>query len=309
VVAHSDCEARPDGIIAAVLRPLPLLLIAAALAGCEFWNPPDPADERNIDGVLQCGDTEVLTGYGSGKALPVDVSVGTGVELRLDLEDGTHTARLAVDAGGGIDRMLEIWDSLTGERLIAATRGGGEELTLELIATNTRLLEGTVSVTCEASGEVCFNLGDDDGDGAADCADVSCARSPACVDDQDDLETVTLPCGDVLVPLSPPALTSISDQRTIYATHPGGDDGPAQEFWGGAEVAIHEVEAAGTIEIVAGTDALVCAGIPDPAVVLCPDPIRLAAGETATISTDDLPLWLEPLGPQFETLSARLNCD
>ena len=323
--AHNDCGARPEStpipparaapprpgersIIAAVLRPLlPLLALALAVAGCEFWNPPEP--DLNVDGVLQCGDVEVLTGYGSGDTLPLNVATGTGVELRLDLVDGTHSARLAVDSGGGLVRMLEIWDSVSGDRLITATRGGGEELTLELIATNTRLLDGTVTVACATSGEVCFNLGDDDGDGVADCADISCARAPSCVEDQSDFSTVELECSDALVPLDVPVLSSIADQRTIYATHPGGEDGPAQEFWGGAEIAIHDVEAAGTLEIATQTDALVCPGIPDPEVVLCVDPVRLAAGESVTLSTDDLPLWLEPVGPQFDAVSARLDCE
>ncbi|MCP4869874.1 MAG: hypothetical protein GY898_14280 [Proteobacteria bacterium] len=290
-----------------MLRPLPLILLALAVAGCEFWNPPEP--DLNVDGILQCGDVEVLTEYGSGDSLPVEVGTGTGVELRLDLFDGTHSARLAVDSGGGLVRMLEIWDSVSGDRLITATKGSGEELTLELIATNTLLLDGTVSVTCVASGEVCFNLGDDDGDGDADCADISCARAASCVDDQDDFSTAELDCGDTLVPLDVPILSTISDQRTIYATSPGGEEGPAQEFWGGAEIAIHEVEAAGTIEIETQTEALVCPGIPSPEVVLCVEPVRLAAGESVTVSTDELPLWLEPVGPQFDAVSARLNCD
>jgi hypothetical protein len=309
VEARNDCEARRDGIIAAVLRPLPLVLLIFATVGCEFWNPPDPPDLHNEDGVLRCGDVEILTGYSSGQTLDVDIATGIGVELRLDLSDPSHSARLAVLSGGGLDRLLEIWDSVTGERLISGTRSIGEDLTLELIATNAQLLSGTVSVTCQSTGEVCFNLGDDDGDGAVDCADISCARSPGCVNGQEDLETVVLECSDTLQPLTPPVLSAISDQRTLYATSPGGDAGPAQEFWGGAEIAIYEAEAAGTIEIQTETDALVCAGLYDPQVVLCPTPIRLAAGESTLLSTDDLPLWLEPVGPRFEAISVRLDCD
>ncbi len=291
-----------------MLRSSPAVCLVLALAGCEFWNPPDP--DLNVDGVLQCGDVEVLDGYGSGDALPVDVPDGTGLELRLDLADASHSARLATSTGDSLTRALEIWDSVTGDRLVPGLQGAGETLTLELIASNQQALAGTVTVGCQASGEVCFNLGDDDGDGVADCADIACSRDPGCVAGQTNLEEVSLTCGDAIEAIPPPALSAIDDQRTVYTTHPGGEGaGPANEFWGGAEVVLTDAEATGLVTIEVGTDALLCRGSVSANVVVCDAPIRLAAGEVVDVSAAELPIWLEPVGPAFESLGLRLDCD
>ena len=304
---------RSNGIIRAVLASrttaaalLPLLLL---VAGCEFWFPPEPEPpDPNADGVLRCGDVEVLDGYAGGQALIVDVARDQGVELFPDYDDPSHGSRLAISSDTDLRRILEIWDPVSGRRVLAGRRGIGETLQFEMVTPGGEATSGTLEVACVTPGEVCSNLYDDDGDGWLDCADLGCARNPGCMTDQQNLEEITLSCSSGFVPLTPPELASLDDQRTIYATRPGQDGEPLHEFWGGAELVITGAEGSGEITLRFEGEGLVCHGTDLIEVVDCDAPVYVEPGQDYTWSTADLPLFLEPLDVAWPGLSADLDC-
>ena len=304
---------RCNGIIRPVRHPRPttplLLLCLVVLAGCEFWITPEPEPpDPNIDGILRCGDVERLEGYYGGQALWVDIARDQGVELIIDFDDPGHTARLAVSSEDDFSRSIEIWDPARGVRVLTGRRGAGEELTFEMIAGGGAAVGGTVQVNCITPGEICFNLGDDDGNGRADCADLGCARYTGCSTNQGDLEQVTLSCGAAFVDLEPPEPSAIVDQRTIYTTHPGLDEEPAHEFWGGGELVIVDAEDDGQISLRFEGQGMVCPGADQGSLVSCTDPVYVEPGQDYTWFTTQLPLFLEPLDVTWPGLSVALDC-
>jgi hypothetical protein len=293
-----------------VLLLLLLFALGPAAAGCDFFVAPEPEPpDPNLDGVLACGDDEDVSGMWGGQNMRVEVANDTSVELRTNFASPAAFVRLATQTDTSLVRALEIWDPARDARVVSGYQGSGDSLILELLTTDGALISGTIGVRCEQPGEVCFNLADDDGDGRIDCADLSCARSIDCVSDQDDLEQVELDCGGDFVALTPPIVGSIDDQRTIYATSPG-EDGEAvvHEFWGGAEIAITDVEDDGQITLRFDGEGMVCAGQDLGEVISCPDAVRVVPGEDYTFFTTQLPLWLEPLDASWPGLSARLDC-
>ena len=308
---------RCNGIIRPVsaLRPLPWLLLAGvlallpALAGCDVTLAPEPEPpDPNTDGVLRCGDVERLEGRFGGQGMLVDIATDQGVELVLDFDDPTHAGRLATSIADDFSRSIEIWDSVQGVRVLTGRRGSGETLVFELVAAGGASVGGSVRVVCSTPGEICFNLGDDDGDGRADCADLGCARDTSCTTDQDDLEQVELDCGGAFVALTPSELSAIDDQRTIYTTHPGGDGQPAHEFWGGAELVITDAEDDGQITLRFDGEGMVCPGADQGNLVSCEAPVYVEPGQDYTWFTTQLPLYLEPLDAAWPGLSAALDC-
>ena len=149
---------------------------------------------------------------------------------------------------------------------------------------------------------------DNDGDGRIDCADVTCARNLDCVADQEDLEQVELSCGDTLVPLDPPVLGNLDDQRTVYGSNPGEPGEPPHEFWGGGELVIVGAEADGQITLTFDSAGLACPGTDADQNVSCIDPVRVEPGSDYVFDTAALPLWLEPLDLGWAGLAARLDC-
>lgn len=308
---------RANGIIRPVTvpRPLPWLILAAllawlpALAGCDFFITPEPEPpDPSTDGVLRCGDTERLEGYFGGQALWVDIATDQGVELITGFSDPTHAGRLATSTDDDFSRSIEIWDPVRGVRVLTGRRGAGEELIFEMVAGGSAAVGGTVQVNCITPGEICFNLGDDDGNGRPDCADLGCARDTSCSTDQGDLEQVELECGGAIVPLDPPELSAIDDQRTIYTTHPGGLDQPAHEFWGGAELVIVDAEDDGEITMSFEGQGMVCPGADQGNLVSCTNPVYVEPGLDYTFFTTQLPLYVEPLTAVWPGLSTSLDC-
>jgi len=284
-------------------------LLLGLLAGCEFFTPPpEPEPDPNLDGVLRCGDLEDLTGAQGGMGVQVELPSETGVEFLTDFLAPSHGARLASETDSEIVRYLEIWDPTRQLRSIPLRHQGNETLVLELLSGNGEPLSGTVEVLCSTPAEICFNLADDSGNGRVDCADFSCARESDCVQDQEDLETVELSCSDGLVALEPPEIGTIDDQRTLYTTHPGEDGEPAQEFWGGAELAIVGVEDDGMITLRFGGAGMVCSGQDLGESIACESPVYVEDGEEATFFTTQLPLWVEPLDARWTSLEAHLDC-
>ena len=290
------------------LNLIPILFVLPLL-GCEFWITPDPEPlDPNQDALVECGDDEIVDGYPAGSGLRVEAARGVGVELLTDFDNEFDGARLAIQSGSQLRRVLEIWDPARDRRVIPATIASGDDLVLELIQPEGGPAAGVVSMRCADPGEVCFNLADDDGDGLVDCADVACARDPGCLDDQEDLEQVPLSCSDGVAPLDLPVLAAIDDQRTVYATSPGGGDQPPQEFWGGAEIVLQADGQEGTLTLQFDSAGLVCEGQPSPEVVLCVDPVRVEAGDELTIEFGARDVWLEPLGASWTGVRAGLDC-
>ncbi len=288
--------------IASILFVLPLL-------GCEFWRTPEPEPpDPNRDALLECGDDEIVDGYPAGSGLAVEAARGVGVELLTDFDNEFDGARLAIQSGSQLRRVLEVWDPARDRRVMPATVNEGDELVLELIQPEGGNAAGTVSMRCADPGELCFNLADDDGDGRTDCADLACARDPGCVDDQEDLEEVVATCTDGLESLTPPTLSTIDDQRTLYATSPGGGEQPPQEFWGGAELVLRAEGDIGSMTLQFDSAGLVCAGQPSPDVVLCIDPIRVEAGDEVTLDFGERDVWLEPLDLAWAGVRVGLDC-
>ena len=66
----------------------------------------------------------------------------------------------------------------------------------------------------------------------------------------------------------------------------------------------------GTVEVTFGEAGMVCVGgVDETTVIACGAALDVAAGETRTFPTSDLPLRLEPLAAAWSSLEARLVCD
>jgi hypothetical protein len=283
------------------------LAATLVLCGCEFFivspePPPDPA----TDGILACGEVMSVDGLPPGATIPLDVPIRTSVQVFLELQGAGSGGRLLIESDTSLERVLPVWDPVLGQAVLPAYRDTDEDLQLELIGATDGAFAGDVVLQCSSPGEVCFNLSDDDGDGAVDCADLHCARDPRCVEDQFDLDVRTLGCSADSETLEPPELGPIDDQRTLYR-RPGSS---VEEFWGGAELMLGPVTTSGTVEITFGEAGMVCVGgIDEVTVISCAAVLAIAAGETRTFPTSDLPLRLEPLAATWSSLQARLVCD
>ena len=184
---------------------LPALCCGLLLSGCEFFiTPPEPPPDPATDGVLACGEVMNVDGLPPGAQIPLEVATYDSVQVLIDLDDPQQIGRLRNESETSLQRALPVWDPVLGRTSIPGYRGSGEDLLLELIgATEEVPFSGFVSLECSSPGEVCFNLSDDDGDGAVDCADIHCARDPRCVEDQHDLDERVLACGTDFETLTP----------------------------------------------------------------------------------------------------------
>lgn len=295
---------------AAALLPALLALLLGA-SGCAFFVPPDePPPPDDPTDPLSCGETRDVTGLSGADSIPLVVGLQTNYELIPNFEDPSLGMRLTIETDTAIERSLELWDSERDLRLIPGSHSSEAELTLELLGTSS-LFEGTIALECSQPDENCFNLTDDDGDGRVDCADLSCAWHPGCVEDQQDLEAIDLVCGDNPIEVTP-TVGSTDKQRTLYRIHPGGLDQPGLGFWGGAELVIRSVDpAAVNIEMTLGSAGLVCIGPdnedPDAESVECEDWATFEAGVVGADPTE-MPIFLEPLGERWESLSISVDC-
>jgi len=293
------------------LRLLSIALAAfacmALLGGCEFFipppeEPPDPA----TDGLLSCGETMSVDGLPAGSEIPLDLPLYSSVLVLMDFTDSQQIGRLRIESETTLQRALAVWDPVQQRTVIPGYRGSDEELRLELLGADPETgFSGSVSAECSDPGEVCFNLTDDDGDGAIDCADLHCARDVRCVEDQHDLDELVLSCGTDFEDLEPPELRSFDDPRTLYTT-PGGE---RQEFWGGAELLLGAATGSGTVEVLFGEAGMACIGSAQDELVPCSAALDVTAGETRSFPTVDLPVRLEPLASAWLSLEARLVCD
>jgi hypothetical protein len=283
-----------------------LAICISFICGCDFFlTPPEPEPDPLTDGILSCGELMDIEGLEAGSTIPIDVPQGTSVIVQVDLTDPVHIGRLRTESDTRLFRALPVWDPLLEQAILPGFRGTGEQLTLELLGADSNGFSGSVSLQCTSPGEICFNLTDDDSDSLVDCADIHCARDTSCSDDQHDLEERVLTCSDEFQQLDPPELRTFDDQRTLY-TRP---DSEWPEFWGGAELLLGATLAAGTIELTFGEEGMVCVGGLVNQVTACETIIEVSSGETRAFPTEDLPLRLEPLGPTWIDLQARLVCD
>jgi len=286
---------------------LAAIACGALLAGCEFFitppeEPPDPA----TDGILSCGELMSVDGLPAGSGIPLDVPLYNSVQVLMDFTDSDQIGRLRTESETTLQRALAVWDPVLQRTVIPGYRGSGEELRLELLGADPEEgFSGSVSLECSSPGEVCFNLTDDDDNGAVDCADLHCARDVRCVEDQHDLDERVLSCGTDFEDLEPPELRNFDDQRTLYTT-PGGE---RQEFWGGAELLLAAATGSGTVEVTFGEAGMACIGSAQDEVVPCSAALAVAPGETRSFPTVDLPIRLEPLAGTWLSLAARLVCD
>ena len=276
------------------------------LCGCEFFiTPPEQAPDPATDGILSCGELMSVDGLEPSTSIPVDVPEGSGVEVLVELVAPGQLARLRTESPTRLTRALPVWDPVLERMVITGFAGTDETLWLELIGADLNGFSGSISLECTHPGEVCFNLSDDDGDGLTDCADIHCAREPRCADDQDDLDERVLSCNDQAQQLEPPILRNFDDQRTLYMR----PDDDLPQFWGGAELMLAATLDTGTIELTFGEAGMVCVGGSPEQTVPCDAVFDVSSGETRSFLTAELPLRIEPLGPTWIDLRARLACD
>jgi hypothetical protein len=288
------------------LPPLPLCVALLALSGCDFFvpPPPDPAE----DGLLSCGETQPLGALTSADSLRVDVGPGVGVRIVTDFDDEGLAAVLRVDGPDVAARIGEFWDPVAEETVLTGSVEDGQVARVELFRPGGGFMNGALRMTC-ADAELCWNLADDDGDGAVDCADPLCARVPDCEEAQTPLETELPLCGATFVPVEPPVLRAIDDQQTLYDTSPLGDDvQPTVSFWGGAELQIPSLPGAAVSATVrVGGSGMLCVGQVEGVSVSCDRVQVLADGDEATFMAGEV-AWLEPAGPTWDSLAVRVDC-
>lgn len=283
-------------------RPL-LLLPLLLLTGCEFWVTPGP--DPATDGKLSCGEDQPVDGLLSGDVLEIEADAPSGLVIRTRFTDPAAAAILRIDGDEERQNLGEWWDPASGTTMLTGVLEQGMTATLDLFAADGVTIGGSLVMDCPVA-EICWNLGDDDGDGLADCADPQCARYPACVVDQEDLETVTPVC-DVPLAVEPPTLGPLDDQRTLYTTFPLGDEQPVESWWGGAEVRASLPVDASQVTIEAGSDGLACVAEEPGVSVLCAEIATISAGTPVTLpATGDL--WLEPLGAAWTDLTITPSC-
>jgi hypothetical protein len=290
-----------------------LALLAVLLPGCDFFfgqqpdddDPPPPAS-------LECGGSFDVTNMASGELVPVTASSGTSIRISTHFASGFEDSAgiLVFDDGTYANNHGEFWDPTTGERVLTGSRRHDETAAVRLFVPGGGTTAGSLQMTCSSPGEECNNLWDDDGDELQDCADPDCARYDDCAGDQEDLEDVSFLCtGDESGELAVPLLDQFSDQRTLYLSRPGGEDQPAVEFWGGAELAIlGGADDLIGVEVGFGSAGFVCSGIALSDAVECTQSWRVEAGETINFPANQLPLWLEPLDTAWTSLTATVDC-
>ena len=289
-----------------------LTLMAFSLTGCGFFLPPDePPTPSTGTQTMLCGETRSVDGLSGADAIPLDIPLLSNFEILPDFEPEELGMRLTHVTESSIERSLELWDPYRNLRLIPGIRDVEGDLNLELLGT-TSLFGGSITLNCDQPAENCFNLVDDDGDGFVDCADLNCAQNESCQTDQTDFETLHLPCSEEPLEVST-SLAATDDQHTLYQTYPGGGDQPELEFWGGAEVVIRSVDTELTnIDITLNNPALVCIALDDTAldaeVVVCEDWGWFEAGDSLTADPTELPIFIEPLGSGFDSLSLSVDC-
>lgn len=285
--------------------PLPALLLAL-LGACETEDPPvDP----EADGVLTCGTTETLDGLTTGDEIEVRADAALLIEVNVSSGDG-HGVRLRAQSAGSWLRFAEIWDGEADRRVIPAVARANADLFLEVIVPADSMASGSVSMVCADVPEVCFDLSDNDGDGATDCADLDCARDDDCLEDQEDFQPVELICGDDFEEVDLDELDRLSEQRTVYATRPAGEGAPWQEFWGGGELFLPAPELeTGTVTVRVSGAGMLCLGSVEDEYVDCAETQALADGDEVSLGTDQLPAWFEPVGTGWTAASTRFDCD
>ena len=285
-------------------RLTPLLIVLLALPGCEFWltPPPDPA----LDGLLSCSEDQPLDGTVSGDAFAIDAEGPIGLRISTRFSDPNSAGILRTD-GAAADNLAEWWDPVSESTVLTGSLEAGQGAVVDLFAAGGVTLGGSLVMECPVA-ELCWNLGDDNGDGLIDCADPLCARAASCVADQEDLETVSLTCSDDFVSIEPPTLGQLDDQRTLYTTRPLGDVQPIESFWGGAEVALRlPPPTASSVSVRVGSAGLVCSGTEGGATVFCDAATRVSAGDVVEIPLGTS-TWLEPLGAAWESIEIHTDC-
>lgn len=290
--------------------PLRLLCLFAlpAVVGCPSEEePPLPPEE---DGVLACGGTESLDGLTTGDSIRVSAEVGTALLFEVDVgaSDG-HGLRLRAESSNEWRRVTEIWDGQGDRRLIPATAEPGEDLFLEVLVPAGATLSGSVVLTCADVPEVCFDLNDNDGNGATDCADLACARDADCAEDQEAFQEVEPECSDDYDDVDLDTLDRLSDQRTLYTTRPAGDGAPWQSFWGGGEVVVLPPTDPGSVAVRVGGAGMLCLGPIDGEAVDCSELQTVSDGDEFTFQPGELPAYFEPDGPGWDSFEIRLDCE
>ena len=286
----------------------PLLLIALPLlAACPSEEEEEPRPEE--DGVIACGGTESLEGLSTGDEVRVSAEPGGAMlfEVSVGEADG-HGLRLRAEAASGWRRVTEIWTAAGDRRLIPATARAGESLFLEVIVPIGESLTGSVELICDDVPEVCFDLADNDGDGAVDCADIACARDDRCSENQEDFQPIEPECSEDWVEVELDVLDRLSDQRTLYETRPAGEGAPWQSFWGGGEVVILPPLDAGSVSARANGSGMLCLGEVRGEVVVCREVRSVVDGEAISLQPGELPAWFEPDSSGWAAFDWRLDC-
>ncbi len=283
-----------------------ILLSTLCLSGCQFFiTPPQPEPDPATDGVLSCGEMMSVDGVEPGSSVPLDLPVGSSLEVLLEFDEPNQLARLRTESESTLERALPVFDPVQGIEIIPGFRAQGESLDLELLGAGEAGFLGSISMRCFNPGEICFNLSDDDNDGLIDCADIHCAREPRCADDQNNLEEIQLDCSETPQQLEPATLRSFDDQRTLYLQ----EGRTSHEFWGGAELVLEQPLQPGTIELSFGEAGMACSGSPEGQSISCSLYTEIEAGEVYSFTSDQLPLYLEPLAPSWIDIRAQLVCD
>jgi hypothetical protein len=285
----------------------PCLLFLLLLPACEGETEEEVPPEE--DGVIACGGTESLEGLTTGDTINVSAEPGGSMvfDVAVGEADG-HGLRLRAEASGSWRRVTEIWTPEGDRRVIPATAGAGESLSLEVIVPPDETLTGVVTLACADVPEVCFDLADNDGNGAVDCADLGCARDEDCAEDQEDFQIVEPECSDDFVEVEVDELDRLSDQRTLYETRPAGDGAPWQEFRGGGEIVLMPPLDPGSVTVEVGGTGVLCLGAADATGVVCRDLQTLADGDLVSLQPGELPGWFEPDTPNWTSFAVRVDC-
>ncbi len=288
------------------LRPLVLIALPFLLACPSEEEEPVPPEE---DGVLPCGGTESLEGLTTGDEIRITADPGGSMvfELAGDAAPG-HGLRLRAEASSRWRRVTEIWAPDGDRRVLPATARAGESLVLEVLVPAEETLTGNVTLTCADVPEVCFDLSDNDADGAVDCADLDCARDEDCAANQEDFQPVEAVCSDGWEAVDLDALDRLSDQRILYETRPGGDDAPWQVFRGGGEIALLPPTEPASVAVRVGGSGLVCLGVVVGDAVVCRDSFAVADGEERSFQPGELPAWFEPDAANWSSFDVRVDC-
>ncbi len=288
------------------LRPL-VLIALPLLFSCTEEEEPEVLPEE--DGVIACGGTESLEGLTTGDDIRVSAEAGTALLFEATVGDvDGHGLRLRAESASDWRRVTEIWTGAGDRRVIPSRADAGESLFLEVLVPAEETLTGSVTLTCADVPEVCFDLSDNDGNGAVDCADLGCARDEDCAEDQEDFQPVELECSDDFVALDLDTLDRLSDQRTLYETRPAGDGAPWQSFWGGGEVVLLPPLDPGSVAVRVGGSGMLCLGAVGPDGVICRETRALADGDELSLQPGELPAWFEPDAVGWTSFDVLLDC-